>query len=172
MPARTAKSKPGSIKDYLRTDIMTYTRNTKIFISIGIVLAVVSIGAYYAWTEFNRKTESTEKLEAVDSFRADSLAMKFETNDSTATLELGNKIIQVEGVAEELSQENGKVRVRLKGSDLSSVICQFESSDSATIASIKAGATLCLKGQCNAYQKVEMLPGGDLLLTRCVISKK
>jgi hypothetical protein len=55
---------------------------------------------------------------------------------------------------------------------MSSVLCQFEPSDSVAAGAITSGAVVCIKGQCNSYQKLEMLPGGDVLLSNCIVTEK
>lgn len=137
---------------------------------ILVVLASIVGGVLYGIREFTRTRESTSELEAVAAFTADSLAIKFEENDSVATVEFGGKVLQVEGVIEEATNDNGVIRLRLRGSDMSGIMCQFEAGDSSALEKFMPGATVCLKGQCNAYQKVEMLPGGDLLLSNCVLT--
>jgi hypothetical protein len=140
-------------------------------IIILVVLAAIIAGVLYGIREFTRTRESTSEIEAVAAFQADSLAIKFEENDSMATVEFGGKVLQVEGVIEEATNDNGVIRVRLRGSDMSGIMCQFEPGDTAIANKYIPGATVCLKGQCNAYQKVEMLPGGDLLLSNCVLTE-
>lgn len=141
-------------------------------ILILVVVLVTGMGAvWYGIREFNRKETSTSELDAIANFKADSLASKFESNDSVATIELGGKIVQLEGTIEESTMDNGILRVRLKGSDMSGIICQMETKDSSQLSNYKPGATVCLKGKCNTYQKVEMLPGGDLLLSNCVLTE-
>ncbi|MFM2207856.1 MAG: hypothetical protein RL213_1831 [Bacteroidota bacterium] len=135
-------------------------------------LILGAAGAYYAWYEFNRTEESTADKEVEAIFPADSLASLFENDDSSATALYGGKILQVEGTAEECSAENGKIRIKLTGTGMSGILCQFEASDSVAAAAVDEGSLVCLKGQCDAYQTVEMLPGGDLYLSRCVIVKK
>ncbi|MEY4594796.1 MAG: hypothetical protein RIQ47_1206 [Bacteroidota bacterium] len=135
-----------------------------------VVLCLILAGVLYGIREFTRTRESTSEIDAVALFKADSLAQKFEDNDSIATVEFGGKVLQVEGVIEEATSDNGTIRIRLRGSEMSGIMCQFEPGDSTIIKDFKPGATVCLKGQCNAYQKVEMLPGGDLLLSNCVLT--
>ena len=145
--------------------------NKKNLIIAGV--AILAGVVYYAYHEFNRKPESTSEKTATASFKADSLAAAFESNDSLATLQYCGKIIEVEGIVQEKSAENGAVRLHLKGSEMSNVICQFEARDSAIFNTVNTGAKICLKGQCNTYQKVDLLPGGDVLLSNCVwIEKK
>lgn len=139
-----------------------------------IVLAILigGIGAgIYGYLEWNRKPASTSEKEAIASFKADSLASIFEDNDSIATIQFTGKIISLEGVVEQCTKDHGVVRLRLKGSDMSGIICEFEAKDSAQSGQAQPGATVCLKGQCNTYQKVDMLPGGDLLLSNCVVTE-
>lgn len=137
-----------------------------------VFLLIVAGIAYYGWREFNRTEKSTLEKETVAIFKADSLAALFEMNDSIASARLGGKVIQVEGTAEECSKENGTVRVRLTGSGMSAVLCQFEPGDSLAAGAIVNGAVVCIKGQCNSYQKLEMLPGGDVLLSNCIVTEK
>lgn len=140
-------------------------------VKIVLALAVLGIiGGIYAYMEFNRKPASTSEKESIGRFMADSLAETFEANDSVATLEYAGKIVELEGVVEEATNDGGVMRIRLKGSEMSNVICQLEGTDSTQLGQFKPGATVCLKGQCNTYQKVEMLPGGDLLLSNCVLT--
>jgi hypothetical protein len=134
--------------------------------------AVLASIIFYAYYQFNRKPESTSEKEAIAALRADSLAHLFESNDSIATLTYAGKIIQVEGTVIDKSSENGTVRLHLKGTELSNLICQLEPRDSALFNTVSNGATICLKGQCNTYQKVDLLPGGDLLISNCIWIEK
>lgn len=135
---------------------------------ILISIAIISAVGIYAYREFNRKPASSSGKEAVGKFKADSLAALFEQNDSLATLNLAGKIIEVEGVVGEKSSEGGSVRIHLQGVGMSNIICQLEPKDSGLFTTLPTGATVCLKGQCNTYQKVDLLPGGDVLLSNCV----
>lgn len=139
---------------------------------LRIILILVVIGAaaaIYGIREFNRKPESTTEKDAVGRFEAGSLTQRFEENDSAATFELAGKIVEVEGIIEERTEDNGTIRLKLKGTDMSSIICQLEAKDSGLVSGKGSGATVCVKGQCNTYQKVDLLPGGDLLLSNCVL---
>ncbi|MFM7218020.1 MAG: OB-fold protein [Bacteroidota bacterium] len=139
---------------------------------LRIILILVVIGtaaALYGIREFNRKPESTSEKEAIGRYSAGSLTEQFEKNDSSATLQLAGKIVEVDGIIEERTEDNGTIRIKLKGTDMSSIICQLEAKDSALISGKGTGATVCVKGQCNTYQKVDLLPGGDLLLSNCVL---
>lgn len=145
---------------------------SRTFKFVLVFLLIIAGVAYYGWREFNRKEASTLEKETFAIFKADSLAAFFEMNDSIASARLGGKVIQVEGIAEECSKENGTVRVKLMGSGMSAVLCQFEPGDSLAAGAIVNGAVVCIKGQCNSYQKLEMLPGGDVLLSNCIVTEK
>ncbi|MFM8432568.1 MAG: OB-fold protein [Bacteroidota bacterium] len=139
---------------------------------IFIILAIAAAGVLYGIREFNRKPESTSEKDAIAKLTADSLARCFETNDSLATSIFTGKIVEVEGIIEEKDVDNGSVRLRLKGTDMSGVICQLEANDSSGAANGEQGALICIKGKCNLYQKVELLPGGDVYLNNCVMTEK
>jgi hypothetical protein len=141
----------------------------KIVRIVVVVVVVGIIAALYGIYEFNRKPESTSEKDAIARFSADSLTENFESNDSIATVKFAGKIVEIEGIIEEKSNDNGTIRIKLRGTDMSSVICQLEAKDSAMVSGKGTGATVCIKGQCNTYQKVDLLPGGDLLFSNCVL---
>ena len=73
-------------------------RKTIFRIILPLILILGSIGAYYAYREYNRKTENVDKLEAVFELTTDALIQEFTENENAATQKYAGKVLQVEGL--------------------------------------------------------------------------
>lgn len=114
-----------------------------------IVLALVLIGGSVAYYFFNKKPAQVEDIKS-EAITATSLAKAFEENEAAANKQYLNKVMDVSGTVQEISQNQDGQMVIVLASDenpLSGVQCTMRES----IANIKAGDQLTIKGFCNGF---------------------
>lgn len=138
---------------------------------IGVViLLVVSLVAWYGYSEYNRKPASMVDTRADYSFNTATLLAAFEKDEAGANKLYLDKVLEVEGVIKELtSDEKGFYTIAI-GDDasFSSVRCSVDSLFSSKAAALQAGGLVKVRGICTGYM-ADALLGSDVTLVRCAI---
>ena len=141
-----------------------------------ILIAVLGVGAIYAYKEFGRTRADSQSLDARFSVNADEILKEFIANEESARKKYaGNElIIAVSGKVRELHQEqSGAYSVVLgDSSSESSVICLLDSVYQQEIKSLQINDLVQLKGKFNGFKSDELGIGSDVELNFCVIEKK
>jgi hypothetical protein len=129
---------------------------TVFLIALGSVFAALSL--YFK----KHKDLSTTRADYV--LTATDLQKEFENNEQTASEKYVNKIIEVTGMVTSVNlDDSSNINISLKtGSDLSSVICTFASSDTTEF---KKGEEITLRGDCSGFLM-------DVLLNNCAIIRE
>ena len=72
----------------------------KMIIRYGLVVLLIlgSVAAYYAYREYNRKAESSDKLEASFEIASDALLLEFTENEKAATEKYSGTVLVVDGL--------------------------------------------------------------------------
>lgn len=132
-----------------------------VLISI-VVLGVAGLSA--GLFLFNKKHSDLNKVKPDFKVEASIIQKEFEENEATATSKYLNKIIEVSGQVQSVKQGDGFASsINLKtGSEMSSVICTFSSSDD--ISGLAVGRDITVRGECSGFLM-------DVLLNNCVIVK-
>ena len=141
-----------------------------------IVVAVLCVGALYAYKEFGRTREDSRSMDARFTVNADEIVKEFIANEESARNKYaGNElIIAVNGPVKELNQgQSGSYSVVLgDSSSESSVICVLDSVYQEEIKSLKINDRVQLKGRFNGFKADDLGIGSDVELNFCVIERK
>ena len=124
---------------------------------IILALAGIAIG-YYMYNKPHNETKNTKSdviISPVDLLKA------YETDESAANVAYLDKILEVEGNVKSVNLLEKGISLSLDaGSEMSSIICEFESADA--LAGVKMGDKVKVKGFCTGYLT-------DIVLVRCSI---
>ncbi|MBK7382846.1 MAG: hypothetical protein IPI81_05850 [Flavobacteriales bacterium] len=136
---------------------------------VGGVL-VTAAATTYGVREYNRVPETAAERTEVASLTAIELLEEFLANEQAATTKyVGSKAqaVLVTGAIRAVDEVNGRVVtvVLETGNPDAGVSCEFALADFP--ADWRTGATVRLKGICQGYTGVGMIPG-DVVLQRCV----
>ncbi len=132
-----------------------------IFIATGFILvAVVAAGIYL----FSLKHKDLSRVRADEVMQATELISRFETDESLASANLVDKVVEVTGrVASTETGPEGTVTITLREEDaFSGVICTFPSLPAGTLENISTGQTIVVRGECSGYLM-------DVLLNNCAL---
>ena len=134
-----------------------------------IVLAVIAAGAFYGYSEYNRKNVdvAAEKPEFVVNVSA--FIKDFEQDSAKASKKYIDKTVLVQGQVK--SVDTAGVISLANAGEMSSVQCMMDKRHSLDYSTIKEGSTVSIQGKCNGYQADELL-GTDVKMNFCVINNK
>lgn len=137
------------------------------------LLLIIAVVAFYIYKEYNRTHKDTAKLKPDYSISAADLIKEFETNEQPSNKKYWDKIIRVEGMVKDLTQDDKGFYSIVLGdtSVMSSVRCSIDSIHNSEAASVKKGTTIAVKGICSGFNADELL-GSDVILVRSVIDSK
>ncbi|RYE00373.1 MAG: hypothetical protein EOP54_00275 [Sphingobacteriales bacterium] len=114
-----------------------------------VILLLVLIGGSVAYYFYNKKPAQVEDIKS-EAITATSLVKAFEENEAAANKKYLNKVMDVSGTVQEISQnQDGQMVIILASEDnpLAGVQCTMRES----IANIKTGDQLTIKGFCNGF---------------------
>ncbi len=149
-------------------------RKTIFRIILPLILILGSIGAYYAYREYNRKTENVDKLEVVFELTTDALIQEFTENENAATQKYAGKVLQVEGLLKTTDVDDKGYYTVVLGNPVlpSSVRCSIDTLYSVDKNNLQINTPLTVKGICTGFNADELGLGSDVLLNRCIIIQK
>jgi hypothetical protein len=135
----------------------------KIALAVVMFIAIAGIGAGLYF--FNLKPKDLSKAKPDYVVTAIDLQKAFEENETAATAKYVNKVIEVSGeIGSVKTGENNSLNISIKtGSEMSSVICTFPSSNKPV--DMTAGSAVTIHGVCSGYLK-------DVLLNNCALARK
>ena len=126
-------------------------------IGIGLVLGICI--ATYGFYMYNKPPESIAKSKTELSVSASQLVHDFKINEAKANEKYMNKIVEVNGKVQDISEEDGISNITLSSEDpLATIVCEME----ADIESVSIGDQLTIKGQCVGYLM-------DVVVKKCII---
>lgn len=125
---------------------------------IGLVIAgALGIIAY---SQYNKKVESVEKMEIEVEITAEDLLNNYDENEANSNTMYLDKVILVTGKVADVKIDENKKSIFLEtGNDLSNIICQLEDS-TQDLPSI--GETVKIKGICTGFLM-------DVVIVRAII---
>lgn len=138
---------------------------------IGVlILLVVSLVAWFGYSEYNRKPASMADTRADYTFTTTTLLTAFEKDEAGANKLYLDKVLEVEGaIKESTADEKGFYTITIgEDASLSSVRCSVDSLFSSKAAALQAGGLIKVRGICTGYMADELL-GSDVTLVRCAI---
>lgn len=142
--------------------------------SLLLMLILGTIVAYFAYREYNRKSENVDKLEAEFELTSDALIQEFTENEKAATQKYAGKVLQVEGQLKTTDvDDKGNYTVVLGNPALpSSVRCSIDILFSVEKNNLQINIPITVKGICTGFNADELGIGSDVLLNRCIIIQK
>lgn len=114
-----------------------------------VILVLALIGGSAAYYFFNKKPAQVEDIKS-ETITATNLSKAFEADEATANKQYLNKVMDVSGTVQEISQNQDGQMVVVLASDenpLSGVQCTMRE----PIPDIKTGDKLTIKGFCNGF---------------------
>ncbi len=133
--------------------------STKKIILIVLLAVVVFGGGYglYLWNKPHRTAEDEKPFATVT---ANDLFLEFSTNETVAFEKYRDKVIQINGVVEEIKTDaSGNTDLVLTTDDiLGKVVCTLK--QGANSAGVEVGMTVDLKGICNGFLSDVLLNQG------------
>ena len=138
---------------------------------IGVlILLVVSLVAWFGYSEYNRKPASMADTRADYTFTTTTLITAFEKDEAGDNKIYLDKVLEVEGtIKESTADEKGFYTITIgEDASLSSVRCSVDSLFSSKAAALQAGGLIKVRGICTGYMADELL-GSDVTLVRCAI---
>lgn len=140
----------------------TYVK-VALFIVTFIALSAILAALYF----YNLKSTNMAKARPDIIITASALQKAFEVDETKASIEYINKILEVTGnIASVKPAENGAISISMvTESDLSSVICTFNAVADPSV--FRVGDQITLRGECSGFLM-------DVLLNNCalIIPKK
>jgi hypothetical protein len=141
--------------------------------SVLVFVVIAAAGAYYIYSEYNRRLKDTSLLKAAYSLPAEQLVKEFENNDTLAGQKYMDRVLEVKGLVKELvKDEQGYFTIVLGDTNsYSAVRCSMDTLHHAEATVLQKGMDATMKGICSGFNKDELL-GSDVILVRSVVSKK
>ena len=133
-----------------------------------LIATVVSIMVAVAIVLFVVNKPHQSIADETPAFRLDAgtLVGDYDKDEKKANSKYLGKIVEVQGViAEKLKDKNGNVNLTLQGPELSGVGCEFEPSAQKSVANLKEGQEVKIKGICTGVLM-------DVVLVDCVYIKE
>ncbi len=139
------------------------TRKIK-FIAGAIVVVLVLFLLFLKLYIFRYSDTSVSSRKAEAELNAGELVKYFETDEQSANAKYLNKVIEVKGVVDNITDTKNDITVYLKEKGTTAgVMCSFAKNELKPNA-LKPGDTARIKGVCNGYLM-------DVVLNKCVIEK-
>ncbi len=141
-------------------------------IILGFIVIAILGGAWYGYSEYNRKVKDLSKVKAQLTMQTQELITAFEQNETAANSKYLDKIIAVKGKVKALEKDDSGLYSIVLGDEtsLSSVRCSMDSVHVKQVIKVKEGSEVTVKGACTGFSSDELL-GSDVILNRCVIEK-
>lgn len=141
-------------------------------IILSAILAAIICGAWYGYSEYNRKVRDLIDVKAQLQLNAAHLIGTFEKNETEANAQYLDKIIAVKGTIKTIEKNDKGYYSVILGEEKSrsSVRCSMDSIHQHDVASLPVGSLITIKGACTGFNADELL-GSDVILNRCVVEK-
>jgi uncharacterized membrane protein YvbJ len=94
------------MQEHLLIKKVLMKRKTIFRYSLLFILILGSIAAYFAYREYNRKTENVDKLNAAFELTSDALIQEFTENEKAATEKYSGKVLQVDGLLKAIDADD------------------------------------------------------------------
>ena len=139
-------------------------------IILGFIAVALIGGAWFGYSEYNRKVKDLTNVKAQVTIQTNDLITAFEKNEPNANAEYLDKIIAVKGHVKGVEKDDQGYFSIILGEEgsMSSVRCSMDSVHAKEIANVKQGTEVTIKGACTGFNADELL-GSDVILNRCVI---
>jgi hypothetical protein len=134
----------------------------------------VAIGAYVAYSMYNKKHTNVGETKPVASLSALDLFTAFENDETEAMTKFADQVVAVSGdiYTVDLSNEKEPQLVLAANGDNGYIRCGFKPEELEKIKTLEAGNNVELKGECkgvNAPEGLDLLADIDVVLSSCII---
>ncbi|MBK7636001.1 MAG: hypothetical protein IPJ13_18270 [Saprospiraceae bacterium] len=127
------------------------------FLPYIIILAL--LGGGYAYMQYNKGHKETTGAKADFVMGPKDLLEAFDTDETSANQKYLDKIIEIEGIVKAFDSTDSGSSLSLEaGSEMSAIICEFESAEA--VKNISVGQKVKIKGFCTGKLM-------DVVLVRC-----
>ncbi|AXG71121.1 tRNA_anti-like protein [Kordia sp. SMS9] len=132
-------------------------RHTLIFAIIFTAMGLIWVFLYV-----NRGIADTTKIQAAETFTTNELLSKFQHKQEKLE-DFIEKVIEIEGEIKEITFQDGKYSLILKGeSDINYILCEMQANQNSDVVKLEAGQHIQLKGILKGFLM-------DVILLHCVI---
>lgn len=129
---------------------------------IGILFLLMSISLVCLYLYVNRGIADTTKIQAEETFTTNELLSKFQ-NKQDKLASFIEKAIEIEGEIKEITFQDGKYSLILKGdSEITYILCEMQSNQNNHVTQLRAGQEVKLKGILKGFLM-------DVILLHCVL---
>jgi hypothetical protein len=133
------------------------------YILIFLVLALIAAVAVWKYT-FKESASNVASRKTEVTIEATKLLQAYETNEDSAKIKYGDKVIVVSGTVGSVTADSLGYSVYLKETDaISGIICSFDKSSFDSVK-VKPGAQINVKGICIGYLM-------DVQMNKCNIAE-
>ena len=116
------------------------------------VLIFGMLGAFLAYTMYNKPHVDVAETTADISITANTLLNEFSTDETTANVKYLDKIVAVKGDISAIKIEKAKGIITLKtNDDFGSILCHLSEASTQKISDLKEGQTITVKGICTGF---------------------
>lgn len=129
-----------------------------------VILFVAGLSTTIGYALFNKKRTGLLDEDPVAYVVSSNLVSEYESNEENTNKKYLGKVLQVGGIITEVSMEKDGLNVCLKGNDLSTVLCQFDSLYPLP-QNLSVGNNIEVKGVCSGLLM-------DVVLVDCVLIKR
>jgi len=131
----------------------------RVFI-IGLLLTIAGLGV--GFMIYNKPHQNMESAAPDFKMPATKLFTEFNANEAKANEQYLDKVIEVKGIVQSVSEEDGKVSITLDaGGLLGGVMCQLDGLSEHKRKTFEVGEIVQFKGRCTGMLM-------DVVLVRCV----
>lgn len=122
---------------------------------------IIAVLAVYVYT-FKKPARTAASEDALFSLSVKELTTEFESNENTANAKYLNKVVQVFGTVETISESENEISITLKDpGSIAGVTCSFDKSEMDKNR-VKAGQEISIKGICSGFLM-------DVVLNKCAL---
>lgn len=146
-------------------------KRKKLITFFTILLLAIILGGWYAYKEFNRKSESASDLTAAFSLSADEMTSNFSKDSQNSNLKYLNKVVEITGNLKMLEQQSGNTIVLSGKTDGISIRCSMDSSFNNK-TTLVPGTSISIKGIYTGFNADELGLGADILINKAIILQK
>lgn len=132
------------------------------YYKISAISCVLCLSLFFLYRYVNSGIADTNTVQTEESFTTNELLAKFQHKQQKLESFI-EKAIEIEGKIKDITFQDGKYSLILKGdSDASYILCEMQSDQHAAVKKLEAGQNIKLKGILKGFLL-------DVILLHCVI---
>lgn len=128
-----------------------------------LICLLIVIALTFALKQLNKTHTDIRNSNPAMVLTAQNLINEFEEDEEAATIKYTEKVIQLDGIINDISITDGNSVLTIKKNDSGSgIICQMLTEDNLNTIKLKKGQHVTIKGKCIGFLL-------DVMMVRCVI---